>query len=108
MTSIPRISPLIARDQITKQNSLLVCAYDSVVKFAANRLEGAIPLTELQAWEDTLGSNQELIFYCACPDDSTAAGRAEEYRRKGFSNVKVLRGGVDAWTNEGFEVLPAV
>jgi len=31
---------------------------------------------------------------------------AEEYRERGFENAKALLGGVDAWRQAGFPILP--
>lgn len=38
-------------------------------------------------------------------NEATSARRAEEYRAQGFTNVKALAGGVEAWKNAGFEVV---
>jgi rhodanese-related sulfurtransferase len=48
-----------------------------------------------------------IIFYCACPHDEGAKERAKEYADKGFTNVKVLKGGVHAWQEAGFSLIGA-
>lgn len=60
-----RIDPDEARADIMTRDALLVCAYDTREKFLANRIEGALSLDQLQAIEDALPVNREIIFYCA-------------------------------------------
>jgi hypothetical protein len=62
---IPRISPDQAHQHLTDGKALIVCAYDSDEKFRANYLAGAMSLQQLQALEDRLSPDQEIIFYCA-------------------------------------------
>ncbi|MFG6413575.1 VTT domain-containing protein [Roseateles sp. DC23W] len=45
----------------------------------------------------------ELITYCACPNDASAARAALWLRQQG-RRVRVLRGGIDAWTQAGLHV----
>jgi hypothetical protein len=63
--TIERIDPQAARVHLASSNALLVCAYDSVEKCQANRIEGAIQLAELEAKAAQLPRSQEIIFYCA-------------------------------------------
>jgi hypothetical protein len=54
-----------AKKDLEESDALLVCAYDSQEKFAANHLQGALSLDELRSRESSLPKQQELIFYCA-------------------------------------------
>lgn len=62
---IERIDPGQAREDMTTRDALLVCAYESQEKCRKNQLDGALSLQELQALEDKLPRNREIIFYCA-------------------------------------------
>jgi hypothetical protein len=62
---IPRMAPALVREHVASGQALLVCAYDSDNAFEANRLEGAISLSELKKKEPQLNRNQEIILYCA-------------------------------------------
>lgn len=42
----------------------------------------------------------EFITYCACPNDVSAARAAQWLKRRGHQ-ARVLRGGIDAWTQAG-------
>jgi uncharacterized protein (TIGR02284 family) len=62
---VDRISPEGAREHLRAGGALFVCAYDSREKCEQYRLEGAIPLEELEARAGSLPKNQDIIFYCA-------------------------------------------
>ena len=63
---VRRITPQQAHERLLSDpEAMLVCAYDDPEKFEQNRLEGAIPLAELEAQADTLPKDRDIIFYCA-------------------------------------------
>lgn len=62
--SATRISPKQAHADI-QSGALLVCGYDDDSRFQKYRLDKAISFRALQARENTLPKNSELIFYCA-------------------------------------------
>ena len=63
--TVERIDPQAARVHLASSNALLVCAYDSLEKCQANRIDDALPLAELEARASQPPRNQEIIFYCA-------------------------------------------
>ncbi|HEV8675688.1 MAG TPA: ArsR family transcriptional regulator [Methylomirabilota bacterium] len=65
MADVPRISVQEARRKAVAGEALLVCAYADEGKCAKLKLEGAISLAALQARQETLAKDRELIFYCA-------------------------------------------
>ncbi|MHB1034783.1 MAG: rhodanese-like domain-containing protein [Pirellulales bacterium] len=108
MTTPERISPMEVHDALERDtDALLVCAYDSEDLFEENHLEGAISLDAFEARLHSILSDREIVFYCTCPQEATAAGRAEEYMDRGYTNVKVLDGGVRAWKECGLPVVVA-
>ena len=90
-----RIDVGAARSRVS-EGALLVCAYDDE-RWRQNRLDGAISLADLRAKGQSLRKDQEVIFYCACPNEETSTRVADEYTARGFTDVKVLVGGVKAW-----------
>ena len=48
--------------------------------------------------------NQEVILYCACPNEASAAAVAKKLMRAGFRRVRPLKGGIDAWIAKGYLV----
>ena len=45
-----------------------------------------------------------IVVYCACPNDASAVVAARQLLGRGFSNVRPLAGGFDAWVAIGREV----
>ena len=48
-----------------------------------------------------LGVYEEVVVYCDCPNDATAALIAKRLRAKGINHVRPLAGGLDAWRGNG-------
>jgi membrane protein DedA with SNARE-associated domain/rhodanese-related sulfurtransferase len=48
-----------------------------------------------------LGVYEEVVVYCDCPNDATAALIAKRLRAKGVNHVRPLAGGLDAWRGNG-------
>ncbi|HEU4686001.1 MAG TPA: VTT domain-containing protein [Nitrospira sp.] len=55
-----------------------------------------LSLDEL-AHQPLLSPERETVLYCGCPDDVTSAQGALLLRRHGFTRVRPLAGGVQAW-----------
>jgi membrane protein DedA with SNARE-associated domain/rhodanese-related sulfurtransferase len=76
----------------------------------ARRIPGAraIDLDALEATLAELPRDREVVVYCACPNEATAAKVALQLRARGFGRVRPLGGGIDAWVSAGLAVDPAV
>lgn len=46
----------------------------------------------------------EIVIYCACPNEASAALAARHLRRAGFRRIRPLLGGIDAWARAGHEL----
>lgn len=64
MSEAIRISQEETRQKVLGGQALLVCAYADDAKFARYHLEGAIPLSALQALLGELSKDQDIVFYC--------------------------------------------
>ncbi len=45
-----------------------------------------------------------VVIYCSCPNEISAAIVAQQMRRRGFTDVRPLLGGLDAWRDAGHPV----
>ncbi|MEO7052225.1 MAG: VTT domain-containing protein [Rhodanobacter sp.] len=56
-----------------------------------------------------LAPDRELVMYCSCPNEATAATAAKLLMAAGFRHVRPLLGGLDGWAAAGYPVdyLPA-
>ena len=105
MATLEKIDARKACELLADPETLLVCGYEGDEEFQQHHLEGAISLQNFLLRKESLRKGQAIIFYCACPHDETANGQARKYQNEGFTNVKVLEGGVDAWKEAGCPVM---
>lgn len=54
-------------------------------------------LDEIEIRHHEFPHDREIIVYCSCPNEATAARVALMLQRRGFSRVRPLLGGIDAW-----------
>jgi membrane protein DedA with SNARE-associated domain/rhodanese-related sulfurtransferase len=70
------------------------------------RIPGAIPINA-KTFGDAppeLSANGEVIVYCACPNEASAALIAKRLIAQGYSRVRPLQGGIDAWIAAGYAI----
>jgi membrane protein DedA with SNARE-associated domain/rhodanese-related sulfurtransferase len=103
--SVDELYAMITRDQ----RPLIVD-----VRSRASRQEGRIPgavwidshsldaSLESQTLRDSNAA--EVIVYCACPNEASAAMVAKKLMRAGFKRVRPLAGGIEAWVARGDRV----
>lgn len=72
------------------------------------RIPGALlmPLSEVAGQVSRLPRDRDIILYCNCPNEASAAHAAKQLMRAGLERVRPLRGGLDAWVAAGYEVEP--
>jgi membrane protein DedA with SNARE-associated domain/rhodanese-related sulfurtransferase len=51
-----------------------------------------------------LPADREIVFYCTCPNEASAAQVAKKLIGLGYARVRPLHGGLDAWIAAGYEV----
>ncbi|MDB5806868.1 MAG: Sulfurtransferase [Betaproteobacteria bacterium] len=69
-------------------------------------IPGALPL-EMERLSDQvqhLPRDREIILYCTCPNEESAAHVAKVLIDLGYTKVRPLHGGLDAWVDAGHEV----
>lgn len=44
-----------------------------------------------------IARDREVVVYCACPNEVTAARIAVQLQKSGIARVRLLTGGIDAW-----------
>jgi membrane protein DedA with SNARE-associated domain/rhodanese-related sulfurtransferase len=72
-------------------------------------IPGALPAhaEDIQSLLD-FDRDSEIVIYCACPNEATAATAALHLRKAGFRKIRPLLGGVDAWVGAGRELMGPV
>jgi len=81
----------------------------TAVALEPKRIPGAIrvPLNEVKDRLLGLSREREIVAYCTCPNEVSAAEVAKILMDNGFRRVRPLRGGLDAWIAAGHAVEPA-
>jgi rhodanese-related sulfurtransferase len=64
----------------------------------------AMDIAEVDQRLDQLPADREIIFYCTCPNEASAALVARKLIGLGYTRVRPLQGGLDAWIAAGYEV----
>lgn len=98
-----RVSPRDAHRRVEQGEALLVCAYREE-DCRGTHLAGAITLEDLEGRLPGLRPGQQILFFCGCPHEASAAFRAAQFEVRGFTNVGVVAGGILEWILEGYEV----
>jgi membrane protein DedA with SNARE-associated domain/rhodanese-related sulfurtransferase len=72
-------------------------------------IPGAIAanLGEIETVRLDLAPGQEIVVYCSCPNEASAALAARALTKAGFTNVRALNGGLDAWIAAGLPLAEA-
>jgi len=70
-------------------------------------IPGSVHIDEgiLHEIADRYIKHEEIVIYCSCPNEITAAQYAEKLRKAGFKRIRPLLGGLDAWAKSGREIL---
>jgi len=53
---------------------------------------------------DDFPSDRDIVVYCACPNEASAKRPAQILLGRGYTRVRPLRGGLDAWMSAGHPV----
>lgn len=84
----------------------------SALALVPKRIPGAIHVAHNQIGEHVkeLERDREVVLYCTCPNEASAAQVAKILRNHGFLRVRPLHGGFDAWIAAGYpvELVPEV
>ena len=67
------------------------------VRLSPEELDSGIAGLELDV-------NRPVVTYCTSPDEATSARVASKLRKLGFKDVRILKGGLGAWTNAGLPI----
>jgi rhodanese-related sulfurtransferase len=82
------------------------------VRSAASRrvdprfIPGAVAMDSEQVEQqlEQLPADRDIVFYCDCPNEASAAQVAKKLIELGYTRVRPLHGGLDAWIAAGHDV----
>ncbi|MBN1333545.1 MAG: rhodanese-like domain-containing protein [Synergistales bacterium] len=98
--SVGEINSHDAKWNLSKGNSVLVCAYMEDQKFQKIRLKEAISFRDFASGVRCIPKDKQIIFYCDTENESLSRDTAEKATCFGFDNIVVLKGGFHGWGKE--------
>ena len=74
------------------------------LKLDAMIIRGAVhvDLETIEKRSQEIPRDRDVILYCSCPNEVTSARVALMLKRKGFTRIRPLLGGIDAWRKSNF------
>jgi membrane protein DedA with SNARE-associated domain/rhodanese-related sulfurtransferase len=63
-----------------------------------------VPPEEVRTRLASMARDEEVVLYCNCPNEASAARIAKLLIDQGFTRVRPLRGGLDGWVEAGYAV----
>ena len=64
----------------------------------------AFEVDRIEELLERLPPDQDVIFYCTCPNEASAARAAKMLIDRGYTRVRPLLGGLDAWSEAGYAI----
>ena len=94
------------------QNPIVVDVRSQAARLLDTRIIPGALLADLDGVDQVLqdiSPDRELVIYCSCPNEVSAAKAAKLLMAIGYRNVRPLLGGLDAWDAAGYMIdrLPA-
>ncbi|WP_394778746.1 DedA family protein/thiosulfate sulfurtransferase GlpE [Undibacterium sp.] len=78
----------------------------SIRSIAVETIPGALAIG-LDEWQELiphLHADSEIVVYCSCPNEASAAVLAKRLVDKGYHRARPLQGGIDAWIEAGHAI----
>lgn len=103
----------MARISVDELNGLLqqgaspvILDVRSTLAQESGRIPGAaiVSMEDMHAFVLDAPVDDEVIVYCACPNEASAARVAKVLMQKGYTKVRPLAGGIDAWIAAGHAI----
>jgi membrane protein DedA with SNARE-associated domain/rhodanese-related sulfurtransferase len=71
-------------------------------------IQGAVHLSmeDIEKRLSEFPRDRDIVVYCSCPNEASSARLALQLQRKGFTRVRPLLGGIDAWREQDYPTEP--
>jgi membrane protein DedA with SNARE-associated domain/rhodanese-related sulfurtransferase len=103
---IARISPEELRRRMDAGEDVVVVDLRHALEFKAEpeTIPGAIHMdaAELEEAFEVIPRDREIVLFCSCPNEATAALMALRLRKLGILRIRPLAGGLQGWRALGF------
>jgi membrane protein DedA with SNARE-associated domain/rhodanese-related sulfurtransferase len=108
---IGRITPEELKKKLDDGEDVIIVDLRHALDFEARpeTIRGALHMdaADLEEAHEVIPRDREIILFCACPNEATAARLALQLRSKGITRIRPLAEGYDGWLKRGFPMGPA-
>jgi membrane protein DedA with SNARE-associated domain/rhodanese-related sulfurtransferase len=98
---VARITPVELKQLMDSGKESVVVDLRDILDHMADpyTIPGALRISpeELEQRHQDIPRDRDVILFCACPNEATAAKMALMLKRRGISRVRPLLGGIDTW-----------
>lgn len=103
---IARITPEELKEKMDAGENLIIVDLRHALEFDAQpeTIPGALRMdaSELEEAHEVIPRDREIVLFCACPNEATAARLALLLRKKGITRIRPLAEGYEGWRQRGF------
>lgn len=107
---IARITPEELKGKIDAGEDVIIVDLRHSLDFDAHpeTIPGALHMdaADLEEASEAIPRDREIVLFCACPNEVTAARLALLLRSKGITQIRPLAGGYEGWRSRGFPLIP--
>jgi len=103
---IARITPNELHQRMGRGENVVVVDLRHSMEFESEpeTIPGAVHMdaAELEEAIDVIPRDREIVLFCSCPNEATAAQMALRLRNLGITRIRPLAGGLSGWREQGF------
>jgi membrane protein DedA with SNARE-associated domain/rhodanese-related sulfurtransferase len=103
---IARITPEELKQRMDAREDLVIVDLRHSLEFEAEpqTISGAVHMdpAELEEAIEVIPRDREIVLFCSCPNEATAAHMALRLRSRGITRIRPLAEGLEGWRKRGF------
>lgn len=103
---IARITPEELKRRMDAHEDVVIVDLRHALEFGSEpqTIYGAVRMdpADLEEAIDVIPRDREIILFCSCPNEATAAQMALLLRNRGFERIRPLAEGLEGWRKRGF------
>lgn len=103
---IARITPSELHQRIHSGENVIVVDLRHSMEFESEpeTIPGAVHMdaADLEEAINVIPRDREIVLFCSCPNEATAAQMAMRLRNHGITRIRPLAGGLSGWREHGF------
>jgi len=108
---VARITPEELKRRLDAREDLIVVDLRHSLEFDAEpqTISGAVHMdpADLEEAIEVIPRDREIVLFCSCPNEATAAQMALRLRSRGITKIRPLAEGLDGWRKRGFPMQAA-